>query len=157
MYRTRAAQFYPSNMNAALADSLLVRLTSTAAALRDAGGVDEICSDDEHSDNIHNLFDESDAGDIELVMGLKTHGDDNPTWAQAMRKRRGESLARRSSNRDAELRATRSLRRSQRGLTPIMEYALEACIGSDRHDVTAVLRKKKDDKGNLLKYKARAV
>eukprot|EP00965_Chrysotila_dentata_P215210 6188633-Pleurochrysis_carterae.AAC.2 len=85
MYRTRAAQSSPSNMNTALADSLLALFTSTAAALRDAGGVDEICSDDEHSDNIRNLFDESDAGDIELVMGLKTHGNDNPTWAQAMR------------------------------------------------------------------------
>eukprot|EP00965_Chrysotila_dentata_P123850 4093386-Pleurochrysis_carterae.AAC.1 len=37
-YRTRAAQHYPTKMNAALANSLLALLPAAATVLRDAGG-----------------------------------------------------------------------------------------------------------------------
>eukprot|EP00965_Chrysotila_dentata_P003268 106089-Pleurochrysis_carterae.AAC.1 len=78
-YRTRSAQYYPAEMNAALADSTLALLPATAAVLRDAWGESRI--DDE--EDMINLF-EIDA-DITEAYGLKAHGEDSPTWAQAMR------------------------------------------------------------------------
>eukprot|EP00965_Chrysotila_dentata_P163373 5396248-Pleurochrysis_carterae.AAC.1 len=36
--RTRSAQYYPPEMNAALADSIVALLPASAAVLRDAGG-----------------------------------------------------------------------------------------------------------------------
>eukprot|EP00965_Chrysotila_dentata_P162690 5372137-Pleurochrysis_carterae.AAC.1 len=37
-YRTRAAQYYPTDMNAALVDAILALLPTAAAEPRDAGG-----------------------------------------------------------------------------------------------------------------------
>eukprot|EP00965_Chrysotila_dentata_P022967 761017-Pleurochrysis_carterae.AAC.1 len=68
-------------MNAALADAILALLPATAAVLRDAGGGSEV---DEERDDMRNLLNDSDAG-IAAAYRLKTHGDDNPTWAQAMK------------------------------------------------------------------------
>eukprot|EP00965_Chrysotila_dentata_P033067 1101448-Pleurochrysis_carterae.AAC.2 len=85
-YRTKAAQHYPSEMNAALADSILALLPATAAVLRDAGGESEV---GEEGDDMFNPLSNGDA-DIAAAYGLKAHGDDNPTLAQAMMK--GESL-----------------------------------------------------------------
>eukprot|EP00965_Chrysotila_dentata_P129624 4285343-Pleurochrysis_carterae.AAC.1 len=64
--RTRAAQYYPTEMNAALADSILALLPTTAVALRDAGGESEIDAEED----MHNPFETSDA-DITDAYGLK--------------------------------------------------------------------------------------
>eukprot|EP00965_Chrysotila_dentata_P060223 1996745-Pleurochrysis_carterae.AAC.1 len=70
-------------MNAAL-DIAIVALLPSAAAVRDAGGASE---DDWHEKALNDIFtlgNESDA-DVSMAMRLKAHGEDNPTWAQAMK------------------------------------------------------------------------
>eukprot|EP00965_Chrysotila_dentata_P129610 4284993-Pleurochrysis_carterae.AAC.1 len=49
-YRTRAAQHYPTGMNAALADAILALLPTAAAVSRDAGGDAEITTGDNDPD-----------------------------------------------------------------------------------------------------------
>eukprot|EP00965_Chrysotila_dentata_P040354 1339088-Pleurochrysis_carterae.AAC.1 len=80
-YRTKAAQHYPTEMDAALADSILALLPTATAVLRDAGGESEV---DETWDNMFNPLNNGDA-DFPAAYGLKAHGDDNLTWAQAMK------------------------------------------------------------------------
>eukprot|EP00965_Chrysotila_dentata_P116005 3834679-Pleurochrysis_carterae.AAC.1 len=66
-YRKRAAQHYPTEMNAALADSILALLPTTAAVPRDAGRKSEIDAEED----MHNPFKTSDA-DITEAYGLST-------------------------------------------------------------------------------------
>eukprot|EP00965_Chrysotila_dentata_P089228 2946652-Pleurochrysis_carterae.AAC.1 len=73
-FRTRAAQYYPTEMNAPLADSILALLPTTGAVLRDAGGESEIDAEED----MLNPFEMSDA-EITEIYGLKVHGNDNPT------------------------------------------------------------------------------
>eukprot|EP00965_Chrysotila_dentata_P222169 6192800-Pleurochrysis_carterae.AAC.3 len=80
-YRTRAAQHYPTELNAALAASILKLLPATAAVLRDAGGDAET---DTAKDDLDVLLNMGDA-DVIAAYGLKAHGDDIPTWAKAMK------------------------------------------------------------------------
>eukprot|EP00965_Chrysotila_dentata_P176857 5841145-Pleurochrysis_carterae.AAC.1 len=93
-YRTRAAQFYPPNMNAVLANALLALLPATAAILHNnTGRVDKIDLDIDDIEGTFNLNSKGDADDIELAMGLKTHGDNNPTTCtQAMRSDQANQL-----------------------------------------------------------------
>eukprot|EP00965_Chrysotila_dentata_P106599 3520988-Pleurochrysis_carterae.AAC.2 len=125
-YRTRPAQYHPSEMNAALADSILALFPTTAAALRVAGAESEIDAEED----MHNPFEMSDA-DITEAYRLKVHEDDNPTWAQAMR--------------SDEANQWRDAARAEK-------------LNFERHGVyVEVLRKKKDEKGDLRKCNARAV
>eukprot|EP00965_Chrysotila_dentata_P084584 2791918-Pleurochrysis_carterae.AAC.1 len=68
-------------MNAALAVSLLALFLATAAVLRDAGGDAENATGEK---NLDDLFELGNADVIEAY-GLNIHGDDNPTWAKAMK------------------------------------------------------------------------
>eukprot|EP00965_Chrysotila_dentata_P016261 537738-Pleurochrysis_carterae.AAC.1 len=69
-YRTRAAQSYPADMNAALADTLIVSLLPPTAVLRDAGVVSE---DDWFKDEFTGIFTLCNEGDTDasVAMGLK--------------------------------------------------------------------------------------
>eukprot|EP00965_Chrysotila_dentata_P079498 2621769-Pleurochrysis_carterae.AAC.4 len=67
-------------MNAAIADSILA-LTSTAdAAARGAGGwMGEFDGPDNEIENTADFY------EMIAAYGLNKHGEDNPTWAQAMK------------------------------------------------------------------------
>eukprot|EP00965_Chrysotila_dentata_P120470 3983699-Pleurochrysis_carterae.AAC.1 len=71
-------------MNAAIADSILALTSTTATAPRDAGGVEELDCPDHEIENTTDFYEMCDAEAI-AAYGLKVHGEDNPTWAQAMK------------------------------------------------------------------------
>eukprot|EP00965_Chrysotila_dentata_P092048 3038950-Pleurochrysis_carterae.AAC.1 len=68
-------------MNAALADAIIALLPTAAAVPRDAGGDAEIITG---NNDLEIPFDMGDAA-FTAAYGLKVHGDDNPTWAKAMK------------------------------------------------------------------------
>eukprot|EP00965_Chrysotila_dentata_P031526 1051402-Pleurochrysis_carterae.AAC.1 len=68
-------------MNAAIADSLLALLLATAAVLRDAGGDAENATGEKDLDDLFELGD----ADVIEAYSLNVHGDDNSTWAKAMK------------------------------------------------------------------------
>eukprot|EP00965_Chrysotila_dentata_P016375 541852-Pleurochrysis_carterae.AAC.1 len=68
-------------MNAALDDSLLALLPEAAAVLRDAGGDAKNATSENDWDDLFELGD----ADVIEAYGLNVHGDDNSTWAKAMK------------------------------------------------------------------------
>eukprot|EP00965_Chrysotila_dentata_P165714 5471099-Pleurochrysis_carterae.AAC.1 len=68
-------------MNAALAKAILALLPTAAAVPRDAGGDVEITT----GDNDLEIPFEMGYTDFTAAYGLKVLGDDNPTWAKAMK------------------------------------------------------------------------
>eukprot|EP00965_Chrysotila_dentata_P050340 1667728-Pleurochrysis_carterae.AAC.1 len=130
------AAYYPTEMNAALADSILALLPTTAALLRDAGGESRVDAEEE----MLNLFETSDADSVTEAYGLKVHGDDNPTWAPM----RGDEP---NQWRDAARAETQNFERHG--------VYVEARLRSHRYDVSA--KEEKGREGRPSKYKARAV
>eukprot|EP00965_Chrysotila_dentata_P091976 3036041-Pleurochrysis_carterae.AAC.3 len=128
-------------MNAALAKALLDLLSATAA-LCDAGGVAEIA-------NLCGMFDAT------AVYGLKLHGDDNPTWAQAVKSDEAHHW------RDADARSEMQNFERHGTYVEVSEDQLPSWNASTKRAYEVikmmwVLRKKRDEKGEILKHKARA-
>eukprot|EP00965_Chrysotila_dentata_P021957 726698-Pleurochrysis_carterae.AAC.3 len=102
-----------------------------------------------------NLFKTGDADTTAEAYGLKVYGEDNPTWAQAMR---GDEA---NQWRDAAPAEMQNF--EQHGVyVKVSEDKLQTWSSTLRRaceviDMMWVLRKKKDEKGDLLKYKAQAV
>eukprot|EP00965_Chrysotila_dentata_P042081 1396179-Pleurochrysis_carterae.AAC.1 len=88
-------------------------------------------------------------------MGLKAHDEENPTWAQAMKSDEQHQW------RDAARTEMHNF--SRHGVyVEVSEDQLPSWNPSTKRafeviDMMWVLKKKRDEKGRLLKYKARAV
>eukprot|EP00965_Chrysotila_dentata_P228242 6196492-Pleurochrysis_carterae.AAC.2 len=88
-------------------------------------------------------------------MGLKTQGDDIPTWALAMRSDEAKYW------REAAHTEMQNFERHgvfvEVSEDPVLLWNSHSKRASEMTDMMRVLRKEEDEKGNLLKYKTRAV
>eukprot|EP00965_Chrysotila_dentata_P157201 5193854-Pleurochrysis_carterae.AAC.1 len=86
--------------------------------------------------------------DITEVYGLKVHGDDNPTWAQAMRSDETNQW------RDAARAEMQNFERHgvyvEVSEDQLPTWNRSSKRASEAIDMMWVLRKKKDEKGDLL-------
>eukprot|EP00965_Chrysotila_dentata_P157143 5191913-Pleurochrysis_carterae.AAC.2 len=92
--------------------------------------------------------------DIAAAYGLKAHGGGNPTWAQAMK---GDEANQRRDEAQAKMQNFERhgvyIEISEDQLPSWKNHSKRA---TEVIDMMWVLRKKKGEKGDLLKYKARA-